>query len=223
MTKVAFGQIKNKTLAALDDVNIPSPSDGHVLTYNAQTHKWVPRAIQDGSVMFVELKEDDGEWSCDHSIETITEAMEDGKMVYGISPIFGKIVFPISMYYADDNNRVAIFVFHTGLDYWEITGQSELQNGAWTDDEWNYVKHMATLDSLEGVSAGSPLDGQGLIYNGLTQSWVPGNLPSGGGGGAAVFSVTDDGQGNITLALANTSSTLSLIDDGNGNITLTIS
>lgn len=223
-TKVDFSQIKNKRLAGLDDVNATSPSDGHVLTYNAQTHKWVPQAIQVGgnNVMFVELTEENDEWSCNLPIAKITEAMAEGKMVYGVMPIYGNIVFPISMYYADEYTRIAVFVFHIGLNYFELTGESQQENGVWTDDEWTYDENMATLDSLTGVSAGSPLDGQGLIYNGSTQQWVPGNLPS-GGGAAAVFSITDDGQGNITLALANTSSTLGLTDDGNGNITLTIS
>lgn len=225
MTKVNFAQIKNKNLSALDDVKITSPSDGYVLTYNAQTHKWVPQAIPAGgnNVMFVELAESNGEWSCNQPVAKIVEAMDSGQMVYGVTQIFGNIVCPISMYYEDEYDRVAIFIFHIGLNYFQFTGSSRQGNGFWTADEWSYDEHMATLDSLEGVSAGSPQDGQGLVYNGSTQSWVPGNLPSGGGGGAAVFSVTDDGQGNITIALANTSSTLGLTDDGNGNITLTIS
>lgn len=91
-----------------------------------------------------------------------------------------------------------------------------------TKVDFGQVKNK-TLSALDDVSAGYPLSGQALIYNGTNHRWEPGNMPSGGGGGSAVFNVTDDGQGNIALALANTSSTLSVTDDGNGNITITIS
>lgn len=225
MTKVSFQQIKNKTLSALDDVNIPSPSDGHVLTYDAQTHKWVPQAIQGGgnNVLFVELTEENGEWSCNQTVAAITGAMAEGKMVYGILTFYGNIVVPIVLYYADNISRVAIFELHVGNNWAQITGTSEVEDDEWTTDQWEYEDGRTGLDDLADVNASSPLNGQGLVWDGLNQAWVPGNISGGGGGGAAVFNVTDDGQGNITLALANTSSTLGLTDDGNGNITLTIS
>ena len=85
------------------------------------------------------------------------------------------------------------------------------------------MRHLSTQyfggNQLKEVA--SPTSGTDAANKAYVDAAVAGC--GGGGGGSAVFNVTDDGNGNITLALANTSSTLGLTDDGNGNITLTIS
>lgn len=45
---------------------------------------------------------------------------------------------------------------------------------------------------------------------------------SGGGGGQATLDVTDDDNGNIGIAVLNTSSELNVIDDNNGNISISL-
>lgn len=86
--------------------------------------------------------------------------------------------------------------------------------------DFNQVKNK-TLNGLNDVNAPSPSNGDALLWNSAVQKWVPGAM-SGGGGGGCSLTVTDDGNGNITIGLANTSSGLSVNDDNNGNITISL-
>lgn len=54
------------------------------------------------------------------------------------------------------------------------------------------------------------------------KTYVDQAVASAGGGGTAIFTLVDDGNGNITIGLANTSSGLSVNDDNNGNITISL-
>ena len=48
MTRVDFSQLKNKTLAGLDDVIAPSPSNGQVLQWKSSIQKWAPATPSGG-------------------------------------------------------------------------------------------------------------------------------------------------------------------------------
>ena len=87
--------------------------------------------------------------------------------------------------------------------------------------DFNQVKNK-TLNGLNDVNAPSPSNGDALRWNSAVQKWVPGAMSGGGGGGGGSLTVTDDENGNITVALANTSSGLSVNDDNNGNITISL-
>jgi len=83
-----------------------------------------------------------------------------------------------------------------------------------TKVDFGQVKNK-TLNGLDDVNAPSPGNGYALIWDSATQKWVPGAV-SGGGGGGGSLTVTDDGNGNISVS----SSSMSVSDDGNGNITI---
>lgn len=75
------------------------------------------------------------------------------------------------------------------------------------------------LNGLDDVNAPSPSNGDALMWNSAAQKWVPGAVSGGGGGGGGSLTVTDDGNGNISVSAAS----MSVNDDGNGNITISFS
>lgn len=79
--------------------------------------------------------------------------------------------------------------------------------------------------SLTGSpKATTPLQSESDTTRIATVGFVRTAVAAGGGGSsaAAVFVLTDDTEGNITIGLANTSSSLAVTDDGNGNIVLSL-
>lgn len=91
-----------------------------------------------------------------------------------------------------------------------------------TKVDFSQIKNKR-LNGLDDVNAPSPSSGDALVWNAVAQKWVPGAVSGGGGQAApAMFVISDDGEGNITVGLANTSSSLVLTDDGQGNIVLSL-
>lgn len=82
------------------------------------------------------------------------------------------------------------------------------------------MEHLSTqyFGGLPLKEVGYPTVGS----DAANKTYVDQAVASAGGGGTAIFTLVDDGNGNITVGLANTSSGLSVNDDNNGNITISL-
>lgn len=87
-----------------------------------------------------------------------------------------------------------------------------------TKVDFSQIKNKR-LNGLDDVNAPSPSDGQVLQWKSSIQKWAPATPSGGGGGGGGSLTVTDDGNGNISVSAAS----MSVNDDGDGNITISFS
>lgn len=158
---------------------------GQVLTMNAgaTAPSWATPSSGGGSLVVsftLDLDSSPMTASTTTSIDTIINAINDGKYVVGESPMFGLMRFQLVSWYENPGNyRRVMFVLQVNLNAYIITGESNYSGSAWTD-EWTVDENSANLTSLPDVEADSPGNGQVLGYNANSGNWEPMTVAAGG-------------------------------------------
>ena len=183
-----------KVLNDLDDVNVPSPSDGQALVYDAGTGQWVPGTVSAGAIDWDTLG---AYWDTTNHFATLDTlgAYSDTTHNHNLSDL------------ADvDTSGIAdgyVLTWNSTTGHWEAGTVSTADNyadGVSFDDGTNTLTITRTgglssltttinneaddlsdnnLNDLGDVNAASPSDGQALVYDSVSGNWVPGTVSSG--------------------------------------------
>ena len=177
----------------LSDVNLSSPQNGQVLTYNYQTGKWVNSNMP--SLTGYATKQ----WVQDQGYLTQHQSLAG----YATQSWVGDKLTQLQGTLKDwtDNNYVSIAFFRTLFRAYNAAGNAEITPnhtdlagsinnikamfGFWTE---SYISALgrgngqavivSALNDLSDVNLSSPQNGQVLTYNYQTGKWVNSNMPS---------------------------------------------
>lgn len=169
--------------------------DGSTTTkYLSQAGTWVSVPTGGGGTLVVPFTIDQSTspWtvSTTTSIDTIVNAIHDGKYVVGEAQLLGLMRFQLVVWWeGPEDSRTVMFILQMNLNSYTFTGSSSYSGGNWTD-QWTVDEINADLNSLTNVNADSPTNGQVLAYNSTNDTWEPRTV-SGGGGASYLGDLND--------------------------------
>jgi hypothetical protein len=160
----------NNTLANLDDVDVPSPSTGHVLTYNAVFGKWLPQGISIPVSLYNSIDRATTTYEVDLLVDSNQNISTMPTTLDGVS-VINKIVLLVGQTATTENG---LYIYDTKSSSWYRTADSWLKLGAtfyvksgtvYAESVWVLTSYVQWVNGL-AVNIGSTI----LVFEPYTPS-----------------------------------------------------